>query len=153
LLSDRHIIANPTARSIEETICEHAARAAEITDVSADVIVKATSARERIMHTGLPHGLAVPHARLDNLAKPCMIISLHRHGIDFDAPDGQLARIVCLLLTPADQPDSQIELLSLFATTFDHAPTRQAALGAQSATEFLAVLNLAEADRTNPVPA
>ena len=94
-------------------------------------------------HTGLPNGLAVPHARLDKLQKPYVILARSAVGVDFDAPDGQLARVICLLLTPTSMPETQIELLDLFARTFSDDDTRQRVLHVETPTELLAVLNLA----------
>lgn len=139
-LGERHLIMHPVARTLEGAIREMSSRAAEITGLRAGLIHEAVMQRERIMHTGLPGGLAVPHARLDDLAKPFVLISLHRVGVDFDAPDGQLAHFVCLLLTPTDQPDTQIELLDLVVRTLT-PETRAELLRATTPTEYLAVLN------------
>ncbi|QDU33504.1 PTS system fructose-specific EIIABC component [Poriferisphaera corsica] len=152
-LTDKQVIIDPTSTDIMQTIGELSKRAAEITNLKAHDIYKAVLQRERIMHTGLPGGLAVPHARLDNLPKPCVVIARHRNGIDFDAPDGKPAQIIGLLLTPTDQPETQIELLSLFAKSFSRNEIRQRALEIKSPTEFLAVLNQAaaeEAEATSP---
>ncbi len=144
LLTERNIIIEPKSRNLEDLIYEMSRRGAELTGININAIALAVVDRERIMHTGLPGGLAVPHARIAALSKPCIVLALHKQGIDFDAPDGQPARIVCLLLTSLDDPDSQIEMLSLFAQTFERTATRQAALAANKPTELLAVLNLAQ---------
>ncbi len=145
-LTDKHVITEPKARDINQSIGELSRRAAEITGLEGNAIYEAVLQRERIMHTGLPHGLAVPHARLDDLPRPCLVIARNRTGIDFDAADGEPARLIALLLTPSDQPDTQIELLSLFATTFNRAAVRRQAMEIQTPTEFLAMLNQAGAE-------
>ena len=153
VLSDRQVLVNPKAVTANAMIREMAEAASPVCDVDADRITEATLDRERIMHTGLPNGLAVPHARLDELQRPCVILARSVGGVDFDAPDGQLARIICLLLTPTDQPESQIELLDLFARTFSEEDTRSRVLSVSTATELLAVLNLASSrEESNGVP-
>ncbi|WP_432799873.1 cation:proton antiporter domain-containing protein [Poriferisphaera sp. WC338] len=142
-LTEKSVITQPRAHDVMQSIGELSKRAAELTGLKAHDIYRAVLQRERIMHTGLPGGLAVPHARLDDLAKPCVVIARSKTGIDFDAADGKNACIIGLLLTPVDQPESQIELLSLFATTFSKSHIRQRMLEVESATEFLAVLNQA----------
>jgi len=146
LLSERHVLADPQAQTLDDAIREMAERAAEVTNLPPSVIGRAVLERERIMSTGLPDGLAVPHARLRALAKPTIILALYHQGIDFNTPDGQPARVVCLILTPDNDPDSQIELLGIFATTFADPMTRQGAMGANTPTELLAVLNFAESE-------
>lgn len=141
LLTDRHIIIEPKAHDIESVLHAMSLRAVELTNLDEETIFKEVWARENVMHTALPHGLAVPHARLDDLAKPTMIIARSFDGIDFDSPDGQLAKLIFLLLTPTDQPETQLEFLSLVAKTFDSAETRSRCLQSRTPTEFRAVLN------------
>ena len=142
-LSDRHILLDPEAGDIKSLLHTMSERAVELTDIKEADIFKEVWARENVMHTALPNGLAVPHARLEGLSKPTVIIARSSRGVDFDAPDGQLARLIFLLLTPTDQPATQLELLALVAKTFDSADTRGRCLQVQSATEFRAVLNQA----------
>jgi len=142
-LGDRHIILDPEARDIRSLLHTMSERAVELTDIMESEIFKEVWARENIMHTALPNGLAVPHARLDTLSKPVVIVARSSHGVDFDSPDGQLARLIFLLLTPTDQPASQLELLALVAKTFHESDTRARCLQAATPTEFRAVLNLA----------
>lgn len=147
LLSDRHILIDPEARNIKEVLAVLSQRAAEITAVTdKHKIFNEVWARELTMHTALPNGLAVPHARLENLGRPHVLIARSRDGIDFDAADGQLSRLICFILTPTEQPDTQIEMLSLIAKAFDSSEVRQRCLSAASPAEFRAVLNQAASE-------
>jgi PTS system fructose-specific IIC component len=146
LLSDRHIVLDPRALSIHEVLKVLSNRAAELTSVKdGKTIFRAVWKREQTMHTALPNGLAVPHARLDGLKKPHVLIARAPMGIDFHAPDGELSKLICLILTPTDQPDTQIEMLSTIAKAFEENDTRKACLLAKTPTEFRAVLNLTSA--------
>ncbi|MEM6259264.1 MAG: cation:proton antiporter [Planctomycetota bacterium] len=142
-LTDRHIMLDPEAGDIESLLHAMSKRAVELTEIEEARIFKEVWARESVMHTALPNGLAVPHARLEELSKPTVIVARSTTGVDFDAPDGQLAKLIFLLLTPTDQPATQLELLALVAKTFGEADTRARCLQVSSATEFRAVLNLA----------
>jgi Kef-type K+ transport system membrane component KefB len=146
LLSDRHILTDEQSRSIPEVLRVLAERAAELTSVDEDDIYREVMRREAVMHTALPHGLAVPHARLVDLAKPTVVIARSRDGIDFDAADGELSRLIFLILTPTDQPDTQIETLALIAKAFEKPEVRQRCLHADSPAEFRAVLNQAASE-------
>ena len=144
LLTDRHIMLDPPADSVHQVFQGLSQRASDVTDVNDPKrIFREVWARERAMHTALPNGLAVPHARLDGLKKPHVLIARCREGIDLHAPDGEPSRLICLILTPKDQPDTQIEMLSLVAHAFEQDATRTSALRARTPTEFRAVLNLA----------
>ena len=145
-LSDRNILLEPRGHDVTQLLGEMSKRAADITGLEPNYIYEHVLQRERIMSTGLAHGLAVPHARLDTLSKPCVIVARHREGIDFDAPDGEPATIIALLLTPTDQPAAQLELLDVFARTFAKGIVRRRILRVASATEFFAVLNQAASE-------
>jgi K+:H+ antiporter len=144
ILGDRNILIQLQAVTHIQAISELAERGAELSGLDAKGIARVALEREQAMRTGLPFGLAVPHARLDKLSKPCLIVGRSVSGIDFDAMDGKPAHLICLLLIPTDNPDSQLELLALFVRTFQDADLRQRALAAESPTEFRAELNLAD---------
>ena len=147
ILSDRHVVIDPEARTVREVFGVLANRAAEVTAVQDEkAIFSAVWSREQTMRTALPNGLAVPHARMEGLGRPHVFIARCRDGIDFDAADGQLTRLVFFILTPTEQPDTQIEMLSLIAKAFDSAEVRQRCLSASSPAEFRAVLNQAASE-------
>ena len=147
LLSDKHVLLDPDAPDIESVFRVLANRAADVTALGDPrEIFEAVWSREQVMHTALPHGLAVPHARLPDLSKPHVFIARSHEGIDFDAADGQLSRLICLILTPTDQPDTQIETLALIAKAFEQENVRARCLAVKSPAEFRAVLNQAASD-------
>ncbi len=147
ILSDKHVLLDPDAHSIQSVFRVLTQRAAEVTDIDDEqLLFNAVWSREQVMHTALPHGLAVPHARLPNLGKPHVFVARCHEGIDFDAADGQLSRLICLILTPTEQPDTQIEMLALIAKAFDSEAVRARCLAAKSPAEFRAVLNQAASD-------
>jgi Kef-type K+ transport system membrane component KefB/mannitol/fructose-specific phosphotransferase system IIA component (Ntr-type) len=108
--------------------------------ITADGITAAVMERERIMPTGLSHGVALPHARLAGLSAPVVAVGLSRAGIDFDAPDGKPAQIIFLLLTPWHDDGAQLEILADITRIFRHPEARERALEVGNYTEFLALL-------------
>ncbi|HCD34207.1 MAG TPA: hypothetical protein DER01_17480 [Phycisphaerales bacterium] len=143
-LPERNVIAKLAAVETRYAIKEMAELAGVNTKLPAETIDDAVWRREQIMHTGLPHGIAVPHARLANLEKPVVLMARSIKGVDFDAPDGEKARIILMLLTPLNDATAQIELLSLVAQVFDDPETRQRVRSANTATEMVAAISLAE---------
>ena len=128
------------ATTRQDVIRELAAVAAPAAGIDAEPIADAVWRREMMQSTGLPGGIAVPHARLKNLAKPLVAVGQSPRGVDFDATDGSRAQIVCLLLTPADQPEAQLELLAAVAEAFHNREARRDSLSAANFTEFKAAL-------------
>jgi len=105
----------------------------------------AALARERVMGSGIGGGVAVPHARLPGIAQPLIAIGRSAGGIDFRAPDGSPAKLVVLLVTPAEDPTVQLRLLSSVAEVCQSPHTVGKLTDARSWTEFLAALNAAGA--------
>jgi len=130
-----------TARQAIEALSKLAATALNL---PADRIAEAVWQREQVVHTGIGKGIAVPHARLPDIKSPCVVIGRDFEGIDFDAPDGRPAQIICLLLSPAANETAQLDMLDAVARAFNDPATVEQALEAESYTEFLAALNLAE---------
>lgn len=96
--------------------------------------------RESAMATGVGGGIAVPHARIEGLAAPIIGVGLSQTGIDFDAPDGEPAQLVFMILTPKDEEGVQVEILAEIARTFRDGEARSRALRAKGYTEFLSIV-------------
>lgn len=109
--------------------------------IDANLAEEAVVAREKMMATGMGRGVAVPHARIEALSEPIVAVGVSREGIDFDAPDGEPARIVCLLLTPLNDDGAQLALLADVARVFGTQDVRSQAMQAAGYTDFLAILN------------
>jgi mannitol/fructose-specific phosphotransferase system IIA component (Ntr-type) len=146
VLAEKHILLNLKAHTVREVIDEMASKAAAATDMTPDDIAATVWQREQLMHTGLPHQMAVPHGRLPRLPRPIILLGRSSEGIDFDSPDGQSAQLIFMLLTPLQDNGAQLELLSMIGHTFDNSQTRNQVLSAQSVTEILAAINLASSE-------
>jgi len=105
-------------------------------------VEEAVLARERLMSTGLGNGLAVPHARLENLPAPVIAVGVSPSGVDFDARDGRPAHFIFLILTPKEDDGAQVEILADIARAFENEAVRAAAAHATGYTAFLAAMNM-----------
>jgi mannitol/fructose-specific phosphotransferase system IIA component (Ntr-type) len=97
--------------------------------------------REAIASTGLGDEVAVPHALVAGLSRPMLAIGFAPAGIDFNAPDGRLAKIVFLLLVPPRAQDQEVRILAAIARAVIEAPSRERLLRARSLVEVLAQLS------------
>ena len=132
------------ATTRDEAIRELTAALAPVTGLESETLVQAVLERESLMPTGLGHGIAIPHARLDTLAAPLLGAGICLPGIDFDAPDGRPANLIFLLLTPRDDDGAQLEILADISRTFRDKSMRDQALATTSATEFMALVHSGE---------
>ena len=146
VLTERQFVGKLKAATRYDAICELAAAAQQHLGDEVEDIADACWRREQIMSTGIGHAIAVPHARLEHLKRPFVFVGLSPQGIDFDAPDNQLAEIICLILTPERDQSAQIELLDMVARAFHEDDARRAALSAENFTQFKAALSVAAAE-------
>lgn len=96
--------------------------------------------RERSAGTGMGDGIALPHAEVEGLDRPAMAFARVR-GIDFDAPDGEPARLVFLMLMPARQYATALKLLSSLARLLTQPAVRQGLLAAASPEAVLTTVD------------
>lgn len=95
--------------------------------------------RERVVPGGWENGLAVPHARVEGLPKPVVVVGRVANGIDFDARDGKPAKLIFLILTGDNQ--SQHDLLLDAGELFSRKEAIEQALQAETFVELVAALN------------
>ena len=93
--------------------------------------------RERLGSTGLGHGIALPHARIQGIEEACGAFLQLENPIDFDAIDNQPADLIFGLLVPESATEEHLRLLAQLATLFQDAQLCARLRTAQSAAEIL----------------
>jgi len=109
--------------------------------LDASAIFDAVMAREHIRTSALGQGCALPHARIEGLEAPVACLATLTPGLDFDAPDGEPVRIVCLLLAPLEDPSSTLKVMAEVATLMSDPAHRAAVENAGDAGALYALLN------------
>lgn len=71
--------------------------------------------REKLFSTVIAPGLAVPHARISSIDKPLVAMACCPDGIDFN---GQMVKVIVLLLTPLAEPNLHLQLMAALAKDF-----------------------------------
>jgi nitrogen PTS system EIIA component len=94
---------------------ELCSRAAMTLKLDADNVRAEILKREELGSTAVGGGVAIPHARVEHLAKPFGILARLRKPIDFDAIDGQPVDLVFLLLLPTSAASEQLSALATVA--------------------------------------
>lgn len=140
-LSARTFLPYIVADSNEAAIRRMAIAAAPIAGLTAEEIHRVVWEREQTMSTSLPNGLAAPHGRLAALERSIVVVAIVPNGVSFDARDGQLSRLLVMVLTPATAHQAQLELLADIARTFGRKESIDRAVACGNFTNFLAMLN------------
>jgi Kef-type K+ transport system membrane component KefB/mannitol/fructose-specific phosphotransferase system IIA component (Ntr-type) len=136
----------PTARTREELIgalCE--ALALQLDRVAlGPVWAERVLERERGAGTGVGDGLALPHAEVEELDRPAIAFARIPAGIDFDAPDGEPARLVFLMLQPPRRYGDALKLLSSLARLLTQPAVRRGLAEATTVAAVLATIDQAD---------
>ena len=87
-------------------------RVASLLKVDDASVFNALLKREELGSTGVGNGVAIPHVRLEQVKKPVGIMVRLKGPIDFNAVDGQLVDLVCLLLLSTENAGVQLSALA-----------------------------------------
>lgn len=143
------VVLNLAATTAAEAIGELAAAMPAETlppGTSRDDIVRISLAREGQVSTNLGNGVAIPHARCQGLRRPIVVFGRSTDGIAFSpesvaAESAEPVRLVFLLVTPSERPETQLALLRQLAWICQEAPTRKSLQYATSAGDVLSILD------------
>ncbi|MFQ6546974.1 PTS sugar transporter subunit IIA [Aestuariibius sp. 2305UL40-4] len=89
--------------------------------IRCQLAVDALMEREALGPTGVGHGVALPHARLDCIERVSGIFVRVERPIDFDAVDRQPVDLVFTLFAPADAGVEHLKALALVSRTMRDA--------------------------------
>lgn len=93
-------------------------------------------ARERLGSTGIGHGIAIPHCRIEGLTHPLAVLLLLEKGIDYNSIDYQPVDIVLGLLIPTESNEIHLNLLAWIAEHFSQESVLQQMHNAASNIEL-----------------
>lgn len=110
------------------------------------VYKEAILAREAQGSTAVGDGIAIPHAKSDAVKCPGLTAVTVPEGVDYEALDGKPSNLLFMIAAPVDG-DLHLEVLSRLMTMLMDADFRAELLKAQSAEEFLAVIDKKETEK------
>lgn len=96
-------------KQLFQRIAEIAAVAYELDE---QTVYERLMERERLGSTGFGGGVAIPHAKLDELSSMCAVVVLLEEPVAFDAVDGLSVDVVFALLSPADSGAEHLKTLA-----------------------------------------
>ena len=109
-------------------------------------------AREEKDETGLPGGIAIPHAKSAAVTTPSLAFARLNPGVDFGAPDGA-ADLVFLIAAPADAAEAHLAVLSKLARSLMQEDFTAGLRAASSDDDVVAIVQAAIGEREAAAPA
>jgi PTS system nitrogen regulatory IIA component len=122
---DNVILNLPSCSSKRQVLRELAVRGAAAAGIDQQVLLDALTERERLGTTGIGHGIAIPHARLDGLDRLVgMFVRLDK-PVDFEALDEQPSDLIFLLLAPSAAEADSLRALARISRMLRDSRLRQ----------------------------
>lgn len=111
----------------------------------AEPAVRALVDRERRGSTGVGMSVAIPHVKIAGIERAACSLSVHPHGLEWQAIDGAPVQILFTVLRPEaastqHDPDRHLELLKWIARLSRDADFRRFALQVKTKNELIALL-------------
>jgi fructose-specific phosphotransferase system IIA component len=93
--------------------------------------------REKIMSTGMQHGIAMPHAKTDGVKELCVAIGLKKDGVDFESIDGEKSKLFVMVVSSKRNQDPHIQFLASISAILRDEERLHRIMKARSAEEII----------------
>jgi len=101
-----------TKSEIIEDLLNLLVTSAQIKKEDYDEVLRKILEREVTMSTGMEHGIAMPHAKVNSVRKLVCAVGIKKVGIDFGSIDGVLSKIFVMILSPRDAAGPHIRFMA-----------------------------------------
>ena len=118
-----------------------AAAASRRTGIAAKTIASSLSDREKVGSTGFGGGVAIPHGKIDGLARVFGYFARLSQPVDYHAVDGMPVDLVVLLLSPPDAGADHLKALASVSRMLRDRQVLAKLRGARSKDAIFALLS------------
>jgi PTS system nitrogen regulatory IIA component len=99
--------------------------AQSIPNIDADDLCRRFLARERLGSTGIGHGIAIPHCRINNSTGAVGALITLIQPVEFDSIDSEPVDILFAMLVPEEAHDEHLKNLAALAGALTRSEFRQ----------------------------
>lgn len=114
--------------------------AAEKLNMDAQQLFNSLIAREKIGSTGVGHGIAIPHVKIDSTYPATAIFMQCCSGIDYDSYDGNKVDILFAIFVPEDKCSEYLSALSEISEKLLNKPYLRQLRNAESSEQLFQLL-------------
>lgn len=101
-----------------------------------DALIK----RENTGSTGIGQGVAIPHAKSENVSKIVTSLGISKTGVEFNSLDGEPAYIIFLMVAPPESISEHLQLIAKISRLLKDKFFRQSLKDARSAREIINII-------------
>lgn len=122
----------------DDVIKELAEKVSSKFSLDKEKLIELVLKRESLDSTGLENGVAIPHCRMPGITEPKIVLGINKNGVNFHSLDQSLSKAVFMIITPEDDPQSQLEIIAQIATLFASPEVTQKFINCKTADELIA---------------
>ncbi|MCB1195507.1 PTS sugar transporter subunit IIA [bacterium] len=140
LSPDRIVLFSPSSKQEAlEALIDVSGKSAKITNKSE--IMHAIFEREKLMSTGIGHGIGVPHVRLESVNSLVMSVGISSKDItDYESLDGAPVRIIVMILSNKSHHALYLKTLAEISRRIKSELFRKELLNSKNQSEAYAIL-------------
>lgn len=140
LLLPEAVVPRARWKGRKQVLAEMSGVMAKALNLNARDVHEAVLERERLGSTGVGEGVAIPHARIETLARPVGGFAHLVEPADFEAIDERPADLIFMLLAPTDAGADHLRALARAARVFRQERIRAALRQAQTQETVITIL-------------
>lgn len=106
-----------------------------------DAVLESFEEREALGSTGFGRGVAIPHARSEQVSRPKVVLLRLEAPVDFDAADGMPVDIVFGLISPANAGATHLHALAAISRMVRDEAMHEALIDAPDPQALYALLS------------
>ena len=125
-----HLVASDKPGIIEELAT---LLAKNVVGLERDSLTKALTEREKLASTGIDQGIAIPHAKMRDIASLVAFVGRKPEGVDFDSMDGKPTKLFFVLVAPENSTGVHLKALARISRLFRDPGFRERLLAAPDA--------------------
>jgi|TARA_B110000091_G_C13493541_1_gene341262 PTS system nitrogen regulatory IIA component len=139
--SEASIVMNCQSKSKKNVLELISEIASSVSATNKDMVFEKLYEREKLGTTAFGNGIAIPHARIDDLSEAKIIILKLETAIDFNSSDGEKVDLIVSLLAPNNKNEVHIKILSKIAEMLDDKIFREKIRNCSNKLEIKSVIN------------
>jgi PTS system nitrogen regulatory IIA component len=108
----------------------------------AEAITAALVDRERLATTGVGEGVAIPHAKLENMDGNRIAVGISRSGIPFEAVDAEPVHIFFALIAPLASAGDHLRILAQISRLLKDGEVRKQLIDQRDAASLIDAIRI-----------
>ena len=111
--------------------------AGSVEGVSAAALLDQLLERERLGTTAMGDGIAIPHARMEDVDRLLVSFGRSRQGVDFESVDGEPTHVFFLLVAPGREGSAHLLILAQLSRSLTGEAFRRKLVDVESVDDLI----------------